>query len=388
VRGGGSRLKYNRIIIATHVNATGPAQNLKEYLLLKKAGELLFIGHPLFYKETLCGSGFEKYRDGKLEAERYSKIRKFPQLIRYFKDAFLNILFVLVTFRKWDLYVGSDNLNALSGVILRSLGFVKKVAYYVIDYNPRRFENKVLNMVYHKIDQFCVKQADETWNLCPRMEEGRREYFNFEGGNQKTVPVGVWYDRYPRKAFSDIDVHRVVFIGHVLKKQGIQYVISVIPEIIKDIPDFSLLVIGDGPYLPELKKLGNDLKISPHIEFKGYIEDHGEVEELVSKCALGIALYDKYDEDGNLSYTYFADPMKIKVYLAAGIPVMTTDVPYSSAPIQTHKLGLVIKDRSQIGKSLKALLSDFITLRSLKENVLNYSEYINNFEIYDALFIS
>jgi len=42
---------------------------------------------------------------------------------------------------------------------------------------------------------------------------------------------------------------------------------------------------------------------------------------------LGVALYDKYDEFGNLSYTYFADPMKIKVYLAAGVPVMTTDVP-------------------------------------------------------------
>jgi len=382
-----NRLKYNRIIITTHVYATGPAQDLKEYLLLRKVGNLLFIGHPLFYKETLHGSGFEKYRSGKLKAKRYFKIRKIPPLVGYFQDAFLNVLFVLFTFRKWDLYVGSDNLNAFSGIILRKLGLVKRVIYYVIDYNPYRFKSRALNMVYHRIDQFCVKQADETWNLSPRMEEGRKEYFNFEGGNQKVVPVGVWYDRYPRKSFDEIDHHRVVYMGHILKKQGIQHVISAIPEIVKEIPDFTFLIIGDGKYLPELKKLARGLKVSSYIKFKGYVEDHREVEKLISGCALGVALYDKYDEFGNLSYTYFADPMKIKVYLAAGVPVMTTDVPYTSNLIQTHKLGLVIKDMSKIEGSLKTLLDDPNTVRLMRKNVLNYPEYINNFEIYDSLFL-
>ena len=72
-----------------------------------------------------------------------------------------------------DLFVGIDNLNALAGIFLRKLGAVRRVAYYVIDYTPRRFANPLLNRLYHWIDRTCVRHADVIWNLSSRMHKVR-----------------------------------------------------------------------------------------------------------------------------------------------------------------------------------------------------------------------
>ena len=370
-----AELENKKIVIATHVYATGPAQDLREYLLKNKIEKLLFIGHPLFFDKKLKSSGYEIYEKGKLKKENYKRIKKIPEPIAYLKDIFLNIFWVVVSGKKWNLYVGSDNLNAFSGIILKKLGTVEKVIYYVIDYNPKRFENKILNKIYHWVDRFCVKYADETWNLSPRMAEARKEYFNFSGGNQKTVPIGIWFDRFPRLNFSQIKKHTLVFMGHILKKQGAQYVLDAIPAIIKEIPDFKFLIIGDGEYLEKLKKQAKKLNIEKFIKFTGYIEKHSDVEKMLSTSACAIAMYEKYDESGNLSFTYFADPGKIKAYLAGGLPILLSNVSYNAREIENKKCGFIIKqNKESIAKAIIKILRDEKILQEYRENAVNYAK--------------
>lgn len=368
-------LENKKIIIATHVYATGPAQDLREYLLKCKTGKLLFIGHPLFFDKKLKSSGYEVYEMGELKKENYKKIKKIAAPAAYLKDIFLNIFWTLKTGKKWNLYVGNDNLNAFSGIILKKLGKVEKVIYYVIDYNPKRFENKFLNKIYHWTDQFCVKYADETWNLSPRMEEARKKYFNFSGGNQKTVPIGIWLNRFPRLDFSQIEKQTLVFMGHILEKQGAQYVLDAIPDITKEIPDFKFLVIGDGEYLENLKKQTEKLNIKKFVEFAGYIEKHSDVEKMLAKCSSAVAMYEKYDKSGNLSFTYFADPGKIKSYLAGGLPIFLTDVTHNAKEIEEKKCGFVIsRDKNEIAKKVIALMKDENVLREYRKNAIAYAK--------------
>ena len=167
-------IENKKIIVATHVYADGPAQALRDYLISSKAARALFIGHPLFYNRMLKGSGYELYEKGERKKISYPEIKRLPEIIAYFKAVVLNIIWAIRFGKKWDLYVGSNNLNAFSGVVLRWLGIVDKTAYYVIDYTPKRFNNPILNWIYHCLDRFCVKNCDETWNLSARMEQGRR----------------------------------------------------------------------------------------------------------------------------------------------------------------------------------------------------------------------
>lgn len=365
-----------KIAISTHVYTTGPAQDLRDYLLTEKTLKLLFIGHPLFYKPELAGSGYEIYYNNTGEKkESYEKIKDSFGPLSYLRDFWKNISYVRKFGRGWDLYIGNDNLNALSGVILRKLGIVKKCVYYVIDYNPKRFPGRVMNWVYHKIDQYCVKHCDETWNLSVRMKEGRRKYFGFSGGNQITVPIGIWYDKFARVDFSKVEKQTLVYMGHVLKKQGIQYVIEAIPAIIKEVPNFKLLVIGGGEYLPDLKDLADKLGISKHLKFTGFVEDHRDVEAMLSRGATAVAMYEKYDEYGNLSFTYFADPGKLKSYLAGGLPILLSDVSHNAKEIERLGCGKIITtDKESIAKAVIAILKNESKLKKMRQNALNYVE--------------
>ena len=58
--------------------------------------------------------------------------------------------------KTYKLFVGADNVSALVGIILKKLGRVEKVAYWTLDYRPVRFENRVMNTVFHWLDRFCV----------------------------------------------------------------------------------------------------------------------------------------------------------------------------------------------------------------------------------------
>ena len=361
-----------KAVIATHVYTTGPAQDLRDYFINQKIDDLLFIGHPLFYDKKLNGSGFEVYRSGKKISEKYQTITKSPEIISYLKDIFLNIYYVIKFREKYDLYVGSDNLNAFSGIILKKLGYVDKVVYYVIDYNPYRFTNPLLNSIYHKIDQICVKYSDETWNLSPRMEWGRKKYFGFSGGNQKVVPVGVWSNRIKIQPFSKIEKHTLVFMGHITKKQGIQEVLKVLPKVIKIIPRFKFLVIGGGNYLPELKEIAKNLNISNNVVFTGYIENHQDIEKMLTKCSFAIAPYEKYDDNGHLSFSYFADPAKLKLYLSCGLPVLVSDVPYNAKEIENNNCGAIIKNN--IYQDIVDLFEDKNKLLKMRDSAIKYSK--------------
>lgn len=57
------------------------------------------------------------------------------------------------------------------------------------------------------------------------------------------------------------------------KYKGIEKVIKVMPEILKEIPDLYYIIIGDGDDRKNLEKLAENLGISDRVIFKGYLPD-------------------------------------------------------------------------------------------------------------------
>jgi glycosyltransferase involved in cell wall biosynthesis len=53
------------------------------------------------------------------------------------------------------------------------------------------------------------------------------------------------------------------------------------------------------------------------------VEDHTTIERILAAGSVAVAPYDTEID----SFTRFADPGKLKVYLAAGLPIVLTDVP-------------------------------------------------------------
>ena len=149
-------MKYDSVVLATHVWADGASQAYKKYLLKKDNLTLFWIEHPLFYDKRLNGSGYELYNSGKLIKKNNTPWTKRLFYINYIIPIILNVYFVLKQNKRYQLYIGFNNLNAFAGLLLRKMGVVEKCIYHVTDFVPKRFNNKLLNWIYHNIERLLM----------------------------------------------------------------------------------------------------------------------------------------------------------------------------------------------------------------------------------------
>lgn len=359
-----------KIVIATHYLVYGAPQALREYLMMQRVGKLIFIAHPLQIDGTK--SYIEIIKDGVVLNKKDSKFRTKIFLLNYFSEVFLTLKWFFLQKEKFDLWIGVDLLNTFSGIILRKLGKVGKVIYYTIDYVPERFSNKVLNNIYHWLDKFCLRNADETWNVSYRITEGREKIRGLKQSiynKQKVVPIGVWFNMAKRLPFEKIKKHQLFFVGNLSETQGVQMVLEAMPEIIKEIPDFHFLIVGGGDYGNVLKSKTKELNLENHTTFTGWIKDRKKLDEIIADSALAIAMYVKIKD----CISYYADPTKLKDYLSAGLPVLLTDVPHNAYDIEKNKCGVIINyDKDSIRQTVVGLMKDEKKLKEYRENAVNY----------------
>jgi len=361
------------VVIATHKMLYGASQALRDYLLDKKIEKLLFIAHPLVDQRT---SSFYLYLRGKLIKKKIINRSYLFGLLEYSIDFFWTIWWVVVLKERYKLFVGVDPLNCLAGLLLRFFRRVDKVVFYSIDFSPVRFRNKLLNFIFHKIEVFCVMQADHIWNVSPRIAEGREKFLGVPQNKfiQKVVPIGVWNKDIKKRDFKDIKKHQLLFAGHLLEKQGVQLVLDSVPNIIKKIPDFKFVIVGGGEYKNVLKEKIKKLRIEKYVSMTGWIREREELDSMMSESACAIAVY-KPEKEKIYNFTYYADPTKIKDYLGAGLPVILTDVSYNAKEIDKRKCGVVVKySRIEIEKAIFSLMLDERRLIDFRRNALSYAK--------------
>ncbi len=365
--------QQKQIIILSHVLTTVPAQDLKEYFLDKKVKTLMFIAHPLFYVKGRPGPYFEIYENGILTKKVQYKNRKFIGPLQYAKDFILTLYWVIKTGKKWDLIISLDNLNTLSSLILRELGLTNKVVYYTIDFVPNRFNNKLMNLFYNNIEKTSVRFADVTWNLTERVAKGREKVRGMKRNKynrQVVVPLGVWFNRTPKRKFQEIEKHSMVYAGGLVPHQGVQLVLDAMPQVLKQIKDLKFYIIGIGEYEQELKNKVKNMGLKDHVKFLGYMEKHEDVEKELSRHGVAMAMYSP-----ELSkWSYYGDPSKIKNYLSCGLPVITTSLTLISKELMKKKCGLVAEyQKDDLAKKILEILSDSEMQKAYRANAIEFS---------------
>lgn len=361
------------VTIVSHVAFTGHSQELESFLR-KRSRRLVFIGHPFFYAAQKS-SFFTVYENGDVKAKMKAPEIKGHEILLYMKDFLLTFYFLFKLKERFDIYVGSDPLNALAGILLKKLGIVRVVIFYVIDYAPIRFKNAILNGIYHFIDRICVYHADYTWNLTSAMADARaRRGVNREETNQMTVPTGTNFDSIEHLPIKEIDRTSIAFLSHLREGQGVELILEAMPTVVEKIPSAKLMVIGTGPHEKYFKKEAEERNLNKNVFFLGYIENHEEVEKIISKCGVGIAPYVPYPD----SFTWYADPGKPKVYLGCGIPVVITKVPEVAFEIEKWGAGIAIDyNKHELIDAIVKLLSNDEIYHECRQRALEFaSKYI------------
>lgn len=374
-----------KAVLIIHEATTGPGHDLRDYLLGKKIGELLFISHPLIYLRDNYkkSSYYLYYKKGKLVKKGLAFHFILPEQLLYLKDVFYSIIWTMMIIKSVDLVVGFGNLNAVAGIILKFFRKTKKNVYYVIDYIPKRFVNSYINESYHWIEKTAAEKSDFTWNLSPRMIEAREKKWEKIFPNQLVVPHGVHIERIKHVPFTKVHKTEILYMGTILKKQGIQLVLKTIKPLAKKIKNIQFTIIGKGPYEPVLQALTKKLGIEKHVTFLGYVESHEEMENRIAQAGIAVALYDKIND----SFSYYADPGKIKNYLGAGVPVIMTDVPFVARQVEKEKCGLIVKyNEKDLSTSLLKYFSDEKMMRYFRKNALEFASKYKWQDVFDETF--
>jgi len=373
-----------KLLVSGHVTSMyGPVQALVQYLKERKAS-FSFISLPFSYT-SLRGASVEEFHNGRRMRTTPGHSNRGPDPLLWIRDFLFNVKTGMAQGKDQavSLFIGIDNLNAAAGILLRALGRVDKVAYYVIDYTPQRFHNPLLNALYHAVDRFCVRRADVIWNLSRRMQEVRHKQGASRTRNQ-VVPVGVALDevRHPRR--SQVKRMRLVYMGHITESKGVQLLVDAMPKILGKVPRAELHIIGTGPFEKKLKKRIHQSPARSAIFMPGPM-NHAQLFTRMPRYGVALAPY--MEEEG--SFTYWADATKPKEYLACGLPLIITRVPWIWHKIASQKkpMGLAISYReNELVRACVKLLGDTRFYWRCRKNALAFAKDLDWGKIYDGAF--
>jgi glycosyltransferase involved in cell wall biosynthesis len=271
--------------------------------------------------------------------------------------------------RRFDLYFGSDPLNAFAGIILRRMGFARRVIFYKIDYVPSRFSNPILNALYSWIDRKSASDADWTWNLAEAMIRARRKQ-GIRVDNQLVVPIGCHFERISRPSLDEVNRSKLVYMGSLRRGQGIELVVDTFRAVLEKLSEAELVIVGSGPLQESLREKVTELGLNRQVSFIGEVPDHRQVEHILTTCGIGLATYEPLPD----SYTYFTEPGKVKVYLACGLPVIITGVPEISGEVKKRGAGMVIGyDSDDLAAAVMTLARNKQSYASARDSAISFA---------------
>lgn len=376
-----------QVVIVTHTLFYGASEALCDYLVSQKIQSLIYIGHPLLTENSMYTQ--RVYKKGRTVHTKSVKRISAGSVTAFFRDALVTIVACVKLPKASYFYIGVNPLNACVGVLLRVFGIVDRVVFYAIDFSPTRSSVPLIDYIYHSMERLAVRYSDICWNVSPRIEEGRRKFLGIiaEKNTQVVVPIGVWKKDIVNNV-KEKNEYKLIFVGHLLKKQGVQEVILALPMVIAKLPRVSLTIIGGGEYEQALKDLVKELSLVKYVKFLGWQADQNIIRTYIAKSDVSLATYDPTGKD-TTNFSYYADPTKIKTYLSCGVPVLMTDLSYNAKLLMKSGVALVTPyDDRSISFAIIHLFTHRRLLYEMKERAIKKAHQFRWDVIYNKAFSS
>jgi len=160
------------------------------------------------------------------------------------------------------------------------------------------------------------------------------------------------------KTSRDTKENRILTVGRLVKKKGIEYGIKALKDIKED---FEYHIVGSGPEEENLKKLVKDLGLDDKVKFLGNVSDERLMEEYdeASIFLLPCIITDSGDRDSM--------PVVLKEAMAMETACISTNIVAIPEIIDDGENGIIVESRDAEGlkEAILTLLNDKNKRRSL-----------------------
>ena len=147
----------------------------------------------------------------------------------------------------------------------------------------------------------------------------------------------------------------VVYTGRLHQAKGLHELIRAWPHVLQSHPDARLWLVGEGPERDRLFQTINDLEMRPFVSMPGAFDDVQEVLQ-----AADLYVLPSYEEGMSIA---------LLEAMAAGIPVVATDIPGNRAIITPNVQGRLVPPRNvqALSQAICAALADPHSARGLAQ---------------------
>lgn len=357
--------KFDIVLVVTHVNyrskpscepTEGPYSSVCK--ALAKEGESV-------YACLLPMTGFDhELRYGQWPNLNKTKI---PSILgkvvplKYLIDFFIVSVHALIfnasKKNEKKLFIGIDPLSCLPLVLLKKL-FRLKLVFYSVDFNKKRFSNKLLQQFYEKADKICSRVSNQVWVVSESLKDYKWNNYKVKSLYIPNAPV-FNSDVYNKNKLLKKG-NKIAWTGGTLNERWYNYLFNVLKEIEKIRPDMEFYFAPISSH-EDFEKYSQKYKLRKWRVL--HLHSRSEWQEFAAKCDVGIAVYD--DQFGS---TEFIEPLKIWDYMMCCLPFIISCEPSISTPIKESGVAYFLAPHNKIPKdnSLKEFLK--------KENIARLQE--------------
>jgi glycosyltransferase involved in cell wall biosynthesis len=324
----------------------------------------------IFIKHTLETTGLtlvETYCDGALVHKKsYGSNSRFPSVFHYFWEFILTIFLLCRNISQNTILLGYDPLNSFAVILLKTLFGAQNCVYVSADFAKQRFSTAFLNKIYHYLDRYAMSYTDETWSVSKRIIDYRKK-MGLSKSKNKYVPNAPFYNTIPRKSFSSIDRYAIVLVSAIENTIDFKKLIDAFAHATRSYPKLSLHIIGSGSRMGQLRKYIASARVKTKVVLHGVLS-HEDMFAVLVQCGIGIALYHEADP---LHFRYYSDPMKIRDYMASGLPVIASGNSALGYEIDEKHAGIQVNlSTDTIVSALTTILSSEKTHKTMRNNAL------------------
>lgn len=271
-------------------------------------------------------------------------------------------------------FIGLESINALAGIVLRKFGKVKKVVYYVSDYSPHRYTNKLFNDIYLWLDRFAATHSDYVWDVSLAMQPAR-----IKAGldPKKTAPViHVGNGLFPDQIITDSQIkrepHALAYMGTVGPENGPDIAIEALAILRRQYKDAVLHMIGGKAQdfvwlLPIIHKNHLEKAVIHH----GFVPKSKDMATIMSGCSVGLAPYRSFTS----SARWYGDAGKIRAYCGAGLAIVSSQVPPLGNETASKGAAIIAHDDPEsFAKAIHSLFTDSKKYQTMAINARRFAK--------------
>ncbi len=292
------------------------------------------------------------------------EINRRPSLFFYFKFAYLLKLSAFKT--KADIYIAED-IYSLPFIVIIAKWYKAKIVYdsrEVYSHLAGLKEKPLLQKLIKYIEKTFIKHVDLTLAVGEMDIKFIRDLYNIDNTlvvrNLPLLKEPSEKMNYKKLLNLDNNAKVLLYQGMILHGRGLKIAF----EVIKEIDNTFLVILGSGDEEEYYKKLAIDYNINTKVFFMGQ-KNQSELINYTSGADIGLSII----ENLSLSY-YYALPNKLFEYIMAEVPVIASNFPQMKQIVEGYNIGFCVNVDSinEISSLLRNILRDDSLLDMLKNN--------------------